>query len=227
MAENIEKLISSHPSNLKAEPAKINAIRKRMNLYVMTNQKGQITGLRPWTYRELDDRRMVLNKELNNFYSLSTPAEQGQYLATHPEFEIDKAEADAIRNYVYPRMDKAAGKPAGYFDALQKKRGALMSVESQTNKHLEDLKSKMKIAKGAPVFDRLNAYGTSGGRVGISTKAASLLHAPNPLAKADKQVARAFLHTPGTKTGKLLGTAGGKEVLALPLRLSAESRSAG
>ena len=207
VADDIKTLIAKHPSNLQMNKSFIAAIKRRATSYSS-----------PKTYGWLTDRRIVLNDELNKFYALPE-ADKHAYLAAHPEFEIDKAEADAIRDLVYPQMDKAAGKPAGYFADLQKKRGALITLEKSASKNIEKLTEKAKTAKGAPITDRVNAYGTSSGRVGLSTKAASLLHAPNPLAKADKQVARAFLHTPGTKTGQLLGTPVGKEILALPLRL--------
>ena len=70
------------------------------------------------SYSWLFDRRQVLNEELNRFYSLATPGEQATYLFQHPGFEADKAEADAIRDVIYPQMDRAAQKPAGYYANL-------------------------------------------------------------------------------------------------------------
>lgn len=207
VANQINSLAQNHISDITMNPAKIAAAKSRAAAYSS-----------PKTFEWLTDRRIVLNRELNNFYSLTTPAEKAQYLATHPEFEIDKMEADAIRDIIYPQMDKAVGAPSGYTAALQKKRGALMSVEEQSQSNLAKLTKESKAAKGAPQGDRLNAYGTSHGRIGISARLESLIKAPDKLAQADKQVSRAFTHTPGTKVGKILGSRYGQEGMELPIR---------
>jgi hypothetical protein len=207
IANRIMQLTASHPSQMITDPEKIAAIRNRA------------TGLysQPRSYGWLNDRRIVLNDELNRFYSLKTPAEQGLYLSQHPEFEIDKAEADAIRELIYPQMDRAAGKPAGYFESLQRKRGALKSIEKQTQTHLNDLTAKTRKAKGAPINDPAHAYASGSGHVGIYTRLTNL-RAPDVAKRADKQVARAFSHTPGAKVGGILGTRPGMEVMGLPIR---------
>lgn len=203
---HIESLITKHPSDVKMNPAKINAIRARASKY-----------LQPDTFGNLTDRRIVLNYELNNYNKLSD-LEKSQYLVTHPEFEIDKAEADAIRDVVYPQMDKAAGKPAGFTEQLQKRRGALLSTEKQATQNFEKLRKESKWSKGSPPGDRLHAYGSSHGNIGVSTKLLSLIRTPDKLSQANKQVSRAFTHTPGSKVGKLIGTKTGQEGIALPLR---------
>ncbi|HWF62949.1 MAG TPA: hypothetical protein VN666_21935 [Nitrospira sp.] len=208
IADSIQKVAAAHPSDALANPAKIGAVKNRIAKLYAT----------PKTYAWLNDRRTVLNRELNRFYSMKTPADQAQYLFQHPEFEIDKAEADAIRDVVYPQMDKAAGKPSGYFEQLQRKRGALMSIEDQTQEHVENLAAKSRKAKGAPMTDPVRGYMSSSGHAGFTTRLAGILRPADVAAKADKQVAKAFEHTPRSKVGKILGTRPGMEIMSLPLR---------
>lgn len=207
VSNQILNLIQNHPSNMQMNPKRIAAIRGRATQYAS-----------PKTFKWLNDRRIVLNDELNHFYALKTPAEKAQYLSTHPNFEIDKAEADAIRDVVYPEMDRAAGKPKGYFEGLQKKRGALKSIESQVDEHIQDLRTKTKRTKGAPLSSRPRLRVGETGKPGITTYLTSLLPAPDLEKRASKQTARAFGHTVPTRVGKALSSQTGKEVLALPLR---------
>ena len=207
VASRILQLTTNHPSEAVTDPAKINRIRRR----VVQNYS------QPRSYGWLNDRRTVLNRELNKYYALKTPADKAQYLFNHPDFEIDKAEADAIRDVVYPSMDRAAGKPPGYFEGLQRKRGALMSIEDQAQDHIQDLRTKSKISKGAPVRDPLSGSPLAPGKVGVYTRM-TRLKSRDVAKQADKQVAKAFTHTPGSKAAKAIGSKPGKEVLALPLR---------
>jgi hypothetical protein len=133
---------------------------------------------------------------------LKTPADKARFLSQHPDFEIDKAEADALRDLIYPQMDRAAGKPPGYFENLQRKRGALMSIEDQAQEHVQNLRMRSKQARGAPISDPLHAYASGAGRghVGLYTRLTHL-RAPDVAKRADKQVARAFQHTIGSKVG--------------------------
>lgn len=206
VADQIKNLINAHPSELQMNPARTKAIQQRVSEYAT-----------PKTYGWLNDRRIVLNDELNKFYALKTPSDQALYLSQHPYFEIDKAEADAIRDVVYPQMDRAAGKPAGYFEKLQQKRGILKSVENQTREQIDTLKNKSMKSKGAPLLDPSHGYLSTHGNVGMSLHPAKLLK-KDPLKAADKQVARAFVHTPRSKVGKILGTKPGQELMSLPLR---------
>jgi hypothetical protein len=208
IANRILQLTTNHPSEAVTDPAKIARIRQR----VVQNYS------QPRSYGWLNDRRTVLNRELNKYYALKTPADKAQYLFQHPDFEIDKAEADSIRDIVYPSMDRAAGKPPGYFEGLQRKRGALMSIEDQAQDHIQNLKMKSKIAKGAPTRDPLSGSPLAPGKVGIYTRM-TRMGSKDVAKQADNQVAKAFTRTPGSKAAKAVGSKPGKEVLALPLRM--------
>ena len=217
IATEIQNVALAHPSEALANPMKIQAVKNRIARLYST----------PKTYAWLTDRRTVLNRELDKFYAMKTPEAQAQYLFQHPEFEIDKAEVDAIRDVTYPQMDKAAGKPTGYFENLQRKRGALISIEDQTREHVDALAAKARKAKVAPMTDPIRAYGSSSGHGGFTTRLGALLGPANPEKAANTQVARAFVHTPPgvrpdllgkAKIGQILGTRPGMEIMSLPLR---------
>lgn len=213
IADNIRNLIRDNPQWEKYNPEKVSAIKKRIDTFYS----------KPETFKILDRRRMDLGKELNRFYALGkdkTGAAQALYLAQHPEFEIDKAEADAIRDVIYPAMDKAAGKPAGYFENLQRKRGALMSIEDQTMEHAKDLENRMRKARAAPWRDTGHAYVSERGKIGLYTRLTHL-GPPDVMKEADKRVGRAFGRTVGSRAAKAASSPVGKEVLVLPLRLLA------
>ena len=172
------------------------------------------------SYSWLFDRRQVLNEELNRFYSLATPGEQATYLFQHPGFEADKAEADAIRDVIYPQMDRAAQKPAGYYANLQRKYGSISRVENATKKNLEKLAAKGKVQRGAPMSERtsLSTYASEGGKPGFSLhRLQGVFAQPNPAGNLDTAAKSAFGHSALTKTGSALSSNVGREVLALPL----------
>jgi hypothetical protein len=168
----------------------------------------------------LDDRRQAINDELKRFYAITDPGQKSIYLSSHPDFAIDKAEADAIRDVIYPRMDKFAGKPAGYFESLQRKRGAFGSVSKQASGRKEKLELAMKKIKGGSKDESVQTYGTSGGNIKFATNIGRMIKKPNPLGKANKQVSQAFHHAPGTKIRAALSSIPGVEGMALPLRES-------
>ena len=179
----------------------------------------------PWTYQELTSRRINLNNELAPLYDLPR-GEQRVYLLDHPDLAYKKAEADAIRDIIYPKMDQLSGKPMGTTAELQGKRGALMSLENQVTEHLSDLKTKSRQAQGAPLTQKANisSYGTSSGKPGFAVhRLTSLVHTPNVERQADKKVAQAFGNTVGSKirqkvTTPLGSKTLGNEILSLPLR---------
>lgn len=173
------------------------------------------------TYEDLMAKRIRLNNELAPLYELATPGERRVYLLDHPDLAVKKAEADAIRNVVYPKMDTLSGKPYGTTAELQGKRGILMSLEGQVTKHLGDLKTATLKAQGANPWDKINASGyvTSSGKPGGAIhRVTSLFHTPNDLARADSQVKKAFGHGLGTNTRRVLTTPAGVEVMSMPVR---------
>jgi hypothetical protein len=213
VSNRLMQLTTAHPSEIELNPAKMRMLRQRALLY----QK-------PRSFGWLNDRRIVLNNHLQPFYSIANPADKARFLFEHPELEADKAETDALRDAVYPAMDKAAKKPAGYFENLQRKRGAIMAVDKAVMRNLDELTARTKRAKGAPALEKagVSAYGTASGKPGFSVhRLTGLVHTPNPLASANKRVASAFGHTAGSKIAKGLSSPAGMDILSLPLRLLA------
>ncbi len=209
IAERIKELIAAHPSRIKWDKTGLTNIKKRAMQYS-----------KPETFRNLTDRRIILNENLSAMYSLP-PGEQRAYLLAHPELEIDKAEADAIRDVVYPEMDHASGRPLGTTAKLQQRRGAIMGLSNTVQKHLDQLQVKTKTLAGAPVWERgnISTYGTTSGRPGVAVhRLSSLLRTPNPEKAANKRVASAFGHTVGSKIATPLATKPGMDVMALPVR---------
>jgi hypothetical protein len=221
IANRIKNLLTAHPSEAPGavgdNPTKLTNIRKRAMQYA-----------KPRTYGELTDRRIVLNNELSGFYNLPA-SEQRAYLLQHPEIEIDKAEADAIRDIIYPEMDIASGHEIGTTKALQEKRGALITLSKAFDKRLgipAQLHAKSREIAGTPFWKRgnISTYGTTSGRPGMAVhRLGSLMVKPDPEREASTQVARAFGNKTSTKVAKALTTPfGSKElgtqVMSLPLR---------
>ena len=206
----LSNLATKHPSDVQMNPNKLKMFRDRALDYQKNKR----------SYSWLFDRRQVLNEELNRFYSLATPGEQATYLFQHPGFEADKAEADAIRDVIYPQMDRAAQKPSGYYANLQRKYGSISRVENATKKNLEKLAAKGKVQRGAPISQRtsLSTYASEGGKPGFSLhRLQGVFARPNPAGALDTAAKSAFGHSALTKTGSALSSNVGREVLALPL----------
>lgn len=214
----IQNLITSNPDlargALGANPAWQQAVVARLRNY-----------FKPRTFSELTLHRIKLNNGLRAMYDLPK-GEQRAYLAAHPILAIDKAEADAIRDVIYPEMDKVASLPNGTTQRLQNKRGALMSLADTFDKQVKDLHAETRRISGKGVLERgnISTYGTSSGRPGIAVhRLTSIVHAPNPERSAGKKVKSAFGNTVGSKAGKAVSTPfgsknAGDELLSLPLR---------
>jgi hypothetical protein len=218
----IQNMATADPSIVKE--AAINKAGKEAAYLEHIRQEALKFSQTPWTYQELTSKRIRLNNELAALYE-QPPGLQRAYLLDHPNLAVAKAEADAIRDVVYPKMDILTGKPMGTTAELQGKRGSLMSIENQVNEHLAKLKTAARQAKGAPPLEKANVstYGTSAGKPGFAVhRLTGLVHTPNPEAKADRQVAKAFVHGVGPNLRKGLSTKAGQELMSVPTRLLAK-----
>lgn len=241
----INSLLTADPSIVKE--AAMNKAGKEAQYLETVKKEALKFQKQPWTYEELTSKRIRLNNELAPLYTLP-PGEQRVYLLDHPDLAIKKAQADAIRDIIYPKMDVLSGQPMGTTAELQGKRGALMSLENQVNDHLGGLKTKARQARGAPPMEKVNisSYGTTGGKPGLAVhRLTGLVHTPNPERAADTQVKKAFGHGLGPTSRKVLtspyisdkilsklpnkaasaltntfgGARAGDEILSVPLRL--------
>ncbi len=209
VADRLTALTTAHPSEAELNPAGLKMFKDRALLY----QK-----LR--SFKWLTDRRTVLNDHLAGLYEMA-PGEQRLYLNEHPELAADKVEADAIRDTIYPEMDRYSAKPPGTTAKLQQRRGAIMGLSATVQKHLDKLQVASKKIAGAPLLERgnISAYATGAGRPGLSAhRLTSLIHTPNPERSAGQRVAAAFGHTAGAKVAGALSNPTGMEVMSFPLR---------
>lgn len=206
----VQKLITGHPSDEVWNPGKLEAWRERASKWLTE----------PHSYNDIFDRRQVLNEELNRYEALA-PAEKAIYASQHPNLAIDKAEADAIRDIVYPQMDTAAGKPQGYFRDLQHKYGSVIETERNTQLNLRKLEQRGATARGGPVTERVGAssYMTPGAKPGFSLhRVHGLLKSPAPEKVLDSRAKSAFGHSGATTVGNILSSTPSQEFMSLPLR---------
>lgn len=210
VSQALSNLAFKHPSELQMNPAKLKMFRDRALDYQKNRR----------SYAWLFDRRQVLNEELNRFEALDK-GDKAIYLSQHPNLEADKAEADAIRDVIYPKMDAAAGKPQGYFRDLQRKYGSVIETEGNADAHIKAVQKKGAMARGGPVSERMGASGYIGesGKPGFAVhRLPKLLAPPRPEKALDKAAKSAFGHSLVTKAGKAISSNPGVEVLSLPLR---------
>ena len=214
--DRITSLLTAHPSEaagkIGEDPTKFANIRARANKYST-----------PSTFRELTDHRIKLNNNLRALYDLPK-GEQAKFLLEHPSLELDKIEADAIRDIIYPEMDRASGHPIGTTAKLQNKRGALMSLSAYFDDKVgvaAKVHAKSREISGTPWHKRGNfsTYLSSSGKPGGSLhRMGALIIKPNPEKEASSLVSSAFGNKGTTKAAKALTTPAGTEVMSSPLR---------
>jgi hypothetical protein len=215
ISDRIRSIEAEHPTWEERYPEKLKAVKARALSFER----------KPHTYGWLFAQRQELNDTLAPFYKLASEGEKAEYLDRHPEFAIDKAEADAIRDLIYPQMDKAAGKPEGYFRDLQRRYGSVISVDNATNKHVEALMASARMKRGAPFTERVNVstYGVPPGRVGMAVhRLHGLVFPPEGETVLNRAVKGAFGHSAVTGAGKVVSAPLTSEILALPIRVLLE-----
>jgi hypothetical protein len=195
IAQRIRALITSnmvHTIGGQTNAAKIEAAAREFD--------------RPWSYADLDLERADINKRINPFYN-----KEGidQYAAlVNRNTLIDKTIADAIRDIVYPQMDRAALKPPGYFRALKQRQGNLMELQSELDpkspkSRTTALRGQTAEIQGGSRFSRENASIHMGGSGVPRASIYGLLNVikkRNPMAAANKRVGMGF--STGSPTAK-------------------------
>ena len=165
---------------------------------------------KPWSYRELDAERMAARKRLKTF-SDKNPVQQYAAKGANRTTAIDDAINKAVKDTVYPAMDRAAGKPAGYFANMKGRQSALIDLEDTLHDRVEKLKTETAKIKGAPRFSRATVRGnigeTGSPRLWLSN-ILSAVHTPNPAGTANSAVKSAL--SQGSATHAL--------VLGLPIK---------
>lgn len=149
---------------------------------------------KPWTYAELDTLRTDLSSQLAKHNAKGSVA---KYAAEKGDTDlaIDNAVLDSLRDTVYPEMDRAAGKPAGYFEDLKGRQSALITLQQTLDKRVKDLAGQQAISEVTPRLSSenisLSAHAGSPIRAGVYGVRQAL--APSrELKVASKHVLRAF-----------------------------------
>lgn len=149
---------------------------------------------KPWSYRQLDEYRTDIASQLGKHQAKESVA---KYTAEKGDLDlaIDNAIQDGLRETIYPEMDRAAGKPAGYFADLKGRQANLISLQSVLNSRIKRLKSSQAINEAAPLFshENVSVYARPTGLPrtyihGIQ----SAIFPPREYAAASKHVAKAF-----------------------------------
>lgn len=149
---------------------------------------------KPWTLAQLNSERMGRFADLGSYHN-KLPV--GKYMAERGNVNvaIDKAVNDAIKDTIYPMMDRFTGKPAGFFADLQGRVSNLISLQNSLDKQVNELHDVAMRQKGAPLFSRgrIRAnIGESGTPRFWMSNVLSALHAPNDEATANKAIRSAF-----------------------------------
>ena len=142
----------------------------------------------PMTIEVLDDARKNANTRLETYYSQANPR-------TPLQIKIDREIGNGAREIINPYLDKAAGKPTGYFAALKRREAALIDLREKVTVEADKLKAQSKQAAGAPWHERSNisTYGTSSGKPGIALhRLTGLFRAKDPYWSASKAVEQGF-----------------------------------
>jgi hypothetical protein len=152
---------------------------------------------RVWTGEQLHHRRIQANADLSSFYKKGSAAQYGD-MNSKIGVIVDKEAGDAIRDIMYPEMDKAVGAPEGYYRGLLTRHGTLIEMGNAVKEQSTALAARTaKIRGGATAGENVSLYQSHIGAPGISAhKIQNIFKKPNPLAKANAQVSRAFSGRP-------------------------------
>ncbi len=152
---------------------------------------------KPWTFKELDALRMRWWAEIKGFEEMA-PADKTAYAKAHPEVAAMAEAVDAIRDIVYPAMDRATGKPEGYFANLKGRQSTLIHLQKVLEKRVDTLTTMTKKIHGAPRLSQENVsiYGTQRHTGFSAHRLQNIIKKPNPLGEANAAMSRAFTGRP-------------------------------
>ena len=140
ISQRIRKLITPDMAKTIEGRAQIKYLTKRAVEYE-----------KPWTYRELNAKRMTENENLQSFYKKDT---QGQN-AARLETDVSKAIRDSAADTVYQAWDQA--NPGKGAQDLKQRQGALWSLEDHLKGRIDDLKAKQLTHEGMDWQDKVKA----------------------------------------------------------------------
>ena len=90
---------------------------------------------KPWSYGELDQLRSDLAAQTAK-HRAKDPVAKYASEKGDIDLQIDNAILDGLRDTVYPEMDRAAGRPQGYFADLKGRQSALITLQQILDKRV-------------------------------------------------------------------------------------------
>lgn len=144
ISQNIKDLVRDYMTNTQAGKSERTYLMKRAAEFE-----------KPWTYGQLDQLRTDLASQTAKHASKTSVA---KYTAEKGDIDlaIDNAILDGLRDTVYPAMDRASGKPAGYWADLKGRQSSLIRLQEVLDKRLKDLKGQQAISEVSPRFSTEN-----------------------------------------------------------------------
>jgi len=153
-----------------------------------------------WTLGDLYQRKQRFDAEGTSFYK---KAETGRNAALKTSVDeiVENAVREGVKDIVYPQLDKAAGKPAGYFRDLQLRQSALLKVREAATATVKELGKQDAAIKGMPMVQKITKKASLyahplSGRGGISLHKLNEPVGVSKLSFADASTRSAFGHHP-------------------------------
>ena len=182
---DIANAIKSHITPDMAQTAQGRSMANALN-------KAAVEFQRPWTYEQLHTGRINANARMRAFFKKAGSAQYADMRNDVAQI-VDREMARGVQDIVYPEMDRAAGKPQGYFRNLLTRQGTLITLGDALDENAKALATRTAKIKGSPRFssENVSAYGHPATSPGISVhKLQNIVTRPNPLARASKAIAR-------------------------------------
>lgn len=132
--ENLENKLGNTTAQDKAARSYIKDLKSRFQ--------------KPLTIGELDKQRIAANNRTRAYWKQNDAAQYGK-AGADVGTAADVAIANAIRDSVYPFVDRLVGKPSGYFANLKQRVGALMNMSSDLKENMEATEKQSMKAIGS------------------------------------------------------------------------------
>lgn len=149
---------------------------------------------KPMSYGALDHERAMTNARLTAYRKKGDLA---QYAAGRASIgtRIDDIVGDSIRDTVYPEMDRATGKPQGYFRNLATRQRYVKSLNEAAHDNAKSVAGGSAFSRGTPRFSRENVsmyVGSSGKPGGAAHRVGDIIRKPSPERDAASRIRSAF-----------------------------------
>jgi hypothetical protein len=152
-------------SGKKVVPIQIaDAIKKKITPEMMQDAKGRqmakellaesATYQKRWSLGDLYRRKQRYDAEGASYFKKSESG-RTNVQRTSVDDMVESAVREGVKDIVYPELDKAAGKPSGYFRELQQRQSSLIKVKDAADSTVKELGRKESLIKGAPMRQKI------------------------------------------------------------------------